>query len=135
MAFIGARSCELHAIAIQDRVFMNGAYTDPRYKAKREQAFIVAINCAQAGGTCFCVSMNTGPKATSGFDLALTEVLRERHHYFLVEVGTGEAARGDVVPSWMLVVPVEQVFDVDGIHIAAHLLSRSNHHVLCRRSF
>jgi len=32
--------------------------------------------------------MNTGPKATSGFDLALTEVLRERHHYFLVEVGT-----------------------------------------------
>ena len=88
MAFIGARSCELHAIAIQDRVFMNGAYTDPRYKAKREQAFTVAINCAQAGGTCFCVSMNTGPKATSGFDLALTEVLREGHHYFLVEVGT-----------------------------------------------
>ena len=38
MAFIGARSCELHAIAIQDRVFMNGAYTDPRYKSKREQA-------------------------------------------------------------------------------------------------
>ena len=88
MAFIGARSCELHAIAIQDRVFMNGAYTDPRYKSRREQAFTVAINCAQAGGTCFCVSMNTGPKATSGFDLALTEVLREGRHYFLVEVGT-----------------------------------------------
>jgi sulfhydrogenase subunit beta (sulfur reductase) len=88
MAFISARSCELHAIAIQDRVFMNGAYTDPRYKAKREQTFTVAINCAQAGGTCFCVSMNTGPKATSGFDLALTEVLREGRHYFLVEVGT-----------------------------------------------
>jgi sulfhydrogenase subunit beta (sulfur reductase) len=88
MAFISARSCELHAIAIQDRVFMNGAYTDPRYKAKREQTFTVAINCAQAGGTCFCVSMNTGPKATSRFDLALTEVLREGRHYFLGEVGT-----------------------------------------------
>jgi sulfhydrogenase subunit beta (sulfur reductase) len=88
MAFIGARSCELHAIAIQDRVFINGTYTDPRYKSKREQAFTVAINCAQAGGTCFCVSMNTGPKATFGFDLALTEVLQEGRHYFLVEVGT-----------------------------------------------
>lgn len=38
MAFIAARSCELHAIAVQVRVFMNGAYTEPRYKSKREQA-------------------------------------------------------------------------------------------------
>ena len=88
MAFIGARSCELHAIAIQDRVFLNGAYTDPRYKSRRGRVFTVAINCGQAGGTCFCVSMDTGPKASFGFDLALTEVLRHGRHYFLVEVGT-----------------------------------------------
>lgn len=88
MAFIGARSCELHAIAVQDRVFINGAYTEPRYKAKREQVFTVAINCSHAGGTCFCVSMKTGPKATFGFDLALTEVLQGEDHYFLVKVGT-----------------------------------------------
>jgi sulfhydrogenase subunit beta (sulfur reductase) len=88
MAFIGARSCELHAIAIQDRVFLNGTYTDPRFKSRRERVFTVAINCAQAGGTCFCVSMNTGPKASAGFDFALTEVLQDGRHYFLVEVGT-----------------------------------------------
>jgi formate hydrogenlyase subunit 6/NADH:ubiquinone oxidoreductase subunit I len=88
MAFIGARSCELNAIAIQDRIFMNGTYVEPRYKARREQLFIVAINCGQAGGTCFCTSMKTGPKATSGFDLALTEVLENGRHYFVVEVGT-----------------------------------------------
>jgi sulfhydrogenase subunit beta (sulfur reductase) len=88
MAFIGARSCELHAIAVQDRVFINGTYTEPRYKSKREQVFTVAINCSHAGGTCFCVSMNTGPKASVGFDLALTEVLQGERHYFIVEVGT-----------------------------------------------
>ncbi len=87
-AFIGVRSCELHAIAIQDRVFLNGKYVDPIYKARREQAFVVAVNCGQAGGTCFCVSMKTGPKATFGFDLALTEILEEKRHYFVVEVGT-----------------------------------------------
>jgi len=27
-AFIGARSCDLHAIAVQDRVFMEGGYVD-----------------------------------------------------------------------------------------------------------
>lgn len=87
-AFIGVRSCELHAIAVQDKVFMNGQYVNPSYKLRRENTFIVAVNCGQAGGTCFCVSMNTGPKVTFGFDLALTEVLENGRHYFVVEIGT-----------------------------------------------
>src|SRR6516164_3125269 len=75
LAFIGVRSCELQAIAIQDRVFLGGRHKDPVYADRREGAFIVAVNCGQAGGTCFCVSMQTGPRAQSGFDLALTELL------------------------------------------------------------
>jgi sulfhydrogenase subunit beta (sulfur reductase) len=91
-AFIGVRSCELHAIAVQDRVFINDKYVDPAYKARREHAFIVAVNCGQAGGTCFCVSMKTGPRATQGFDLALTELLEDGRHEFLVEVGSDRGA-------------------------------------------
>ncbi|PWB83393.1 MAG: sulfite reductase subunit A, partial [Methylocystaceae bacterium] len=87
-AFVGVRSCELHAIAIQDRVFLGGPHVDPHYRARREGAFIVALNCGVAGGTCFCVSMNTGPRATAGFDLALTELLSDDAHLFLVETGT-----------------------------------------------
>jgi len=87
-AFLGVRSCELHAIAIQDKIFTLGEYVDPSYKSRRENVFIVAVNCTQAGGTCFCASMNTGPKVTSGFDVALTEVLDDKGHWFLVEAGT-----------------------------------------------
>ncbi len=87
-AFFGVRSCELNAIAIQDKVFLSGPFIDPLYQRKRTGVFIVAINCSQAGGTCFCESMNTGPRATSGFDLALTEVLNDKRHYFIVEAGT-----------------------------------------------
>jgi ferredoxin len=87
-AFIGVRACELHAIAIQDRVLMGGNYVDPHYRARREDTFIVALNCSVAGGTCFCVSMHTGPKAASGFDLALTELMDGGEHRFLVEPGT-----------------------------------------------
>ncbi len=78
----------MHAIAIQDRVFLGGAHVDPHYRARREGAFIVAVNCGQAGGTCFCASMNTGPKAEAGFDLALTELAVEGGHLYLVEAGT-----------------------------------------------
>ena len=91
-AFIGVRSCELHAMSIQDKVFTGEQYVDPIYKSRRERAFIVAVNCGQAGGTCFCASMQTGPKTTSGFDLTLTEVLQGGRHYFVVEVGTERGA-------------------------------------------
>jgi ferredoxin len=91
-AFVGVRSCELHAIAIQDRVLMEGDYPDPFYRARREGAFIVAVNCTVAGGTCFCVSMETGPKADSGFDLALTEAIEDGRHYFLCEAGSERGA-------------------------------------------
>jgi sulfhydrogenase subunit beta (sulfur reductase) len=87
-ALIGVRSCELHAIQIQDKIFMSGEYVDASYKSRRENLFIVAVNCAQAGGTCFCVSMKTGPKVTSGFDIALTEVTDAKQHFFLAEAGT-----------------------------------------------
>ena len=49
-AFLGARSCDLHAIEIQDRVFLEGPYVDPHYQARREPAFIIAVNCGRGGG-------------------------------------------------------------------------------------
>jgi ferredoxin len=92
-AFIGVRSCELQAMAVQDRVFLQGAHVDPTYQARREQAFIVAVNCAhQDRGTCFCASLGTGPRVTAGFDLVLTEVLRGDDHFFVVEPGTRRGA-------------------------------------------
>ncbi len=92
LALIGVRSCELHALDIQDRVFLNGEKADPFYKKQRENLFIVALNCGVAGGTCFCVSMNTGPRATFGFDLALTEILEGPRHYFVLKPGTERGA-------------------------------------------
>ena len=91
-AFIGVRSCDLHAIAVQDRVFVGGAYVDPTYAAAREGAFIVAVDCSQAGATCFCVSMGTGPRAEAGFDLALTELVGSNRPDFVVRIGSSRGA-------------------------------------------
>jgi ferredoxin len=74
LAVIGVRSCDLHALAIQDRVFLGGPYVDPGYQARRRNLFLVAVNCRRAAATCFCHSMNTGPAVEGGFDLALTEL-------------------------------------------------------------
>ena len=92
-AFIGVRSCELHAIAIQDRVFLGGPAVDRHYQARRQPAFIVAVNCAVAAKTCFCVSMNTGPKVTLPCDLQLTEIIDGDNHHFVCEAGTDGGRR------------------------------------------
>jgi ferredoxin len=91
-AFLGVRACDLHAVAVKDKVFTDREFADPSYIKRRKDIFVAAVNCAKAGGTCFCVSMNTGPRATVGLDLALTEVLEDERHYFVVEVGTEKGA-------------------------------------------
>lgn len=94
-AFIGVRSCEMHAIALQDKLFLSGPYEDPLYRQRREAAFIVAVQCGHASKTCFCESMKTGPEVKEGYDLLLTEILEKDRHYFLV--GAGSARGTDIL--------------------------------------
>ncbi|MFN8411651.1 MAG: hypothetical protein U0Z26_04620, partial [Anaerolineales bacterium] len=83
-AFIGVRGCELAAIQIQDNVFIRPDFTDPIYRARREKAFLLAVNCLHPAGTCFCASMGTGPRIEEGADLILTEL----EDVFLLKIGS-----------------------------------------------
>ena len=91
LAFFGVRACDLQAIAVQDRVFLGGRYVDRDYASRREDAFVVAVNCFEPGGTCFCASMRTGPRAQGGYDIALTEILAGEHR-LLAEAGSERGA-------------------------------------------
>ncbi len=91
-ALIGVRSCDLHAIAIQDRVLVGGSYPDPDYARRRDSVFVVAVHCSDPAATCFCASMGTGPRAPGAYDLALTELVDADGHRFVVEVGTERGA-------------------------------------------
>ena len=121
-AFIGVRACELHAIAIQDKVFLDGQYVDPTYKSLRKNLFLLAVNCGQAGGNCFCASMNTGPKATFGYDIALVELSLDKRHCFLADVGT---MRGVEILSE---VPHQPADDTDKRH-AERILDQTTRHM------
>jgi sulfhydrogenase subunit beta (sulfur reductase) len=90
LAFLGVRACELAAIEVSDHVF--GKAGDPSYAERRRRVLRIAVQCGQAGATCFCVSMGTGPGVRTGHDLALTEVLQGDEHYFVVEVGSAAGA-------------------------------------------
>jgi ferredoxin len=84
IAILGARACDLAGLAIQDHIFLKDTHRDPYYEVRRAGLFLIAVNCTRSLATCFCASMETGPRAKSGFDLALTE----SDEVFLVEAGS-----------------------------------------------
>lgn len=91
-AFLGLRSCDLAAIAIHDTVLTSRVGVDVHYAMRREDSVLIAVTCTDPAGTCFCVSMGTGPVPRDGFDLAITELYADGPHRFVVTAGT---ARGE----------------------------------------
>jgi len=94
IAVIGVRACDLAALRIQDKIFLQGAHPDPYYAARRGGLFLVAVNCSHPAQTCFCASTGDGPSAVDGYDLVLDEL----DEGFLVAAGsdTGAALLDDL---------------------------------------
>lgn len=73
-AVIGVRSCDLAALSMLDQHFLTGKYSDPSYQIRRQNLFIVAVNCSHPSDQCFCASTGDGPHVQGGYDLLLTEL-------------------------------------------------------------
>jgi sulfhydrogenase subunit beta (sulfur reductase) len=74
LAFLDMRACDISALMLFDRIFLEGASRDASFEVMRKDAFIVGLNCLYPGDNCFCLSMGTGPEVKEGFDLAITEL-------------------------------------------------------------
>jgi sulfhydrogenase subunit beta (sulfur reductase) len=79
LAFVGVRACELAAMGIQAKVLGDDF-----------RPFIVAVECTEAGATCFCESMGTGPQVKAGYDIRLVE--QTAPHVFVAHAATERGA-------------------------------------------
>lgn len=83
---VGARACELRALAYLDRVFGREPVADPFYQEHREAQVVVSVDCVEPHATCFCNLVDGRPYATDGFDLNLTPV----EDGYILETGSAE---------------------------------------------
>ena len=89
----GLRPCDAASLELLDKIFLDEAYLDPYYKARRENTTVIALACNDPDPTCFCTSVGGGPGASSGadvvaFDLGselLFEAVTEKGEAFLAE--------------------------------------------------
>lgn len=104
LALFGVRPCDLHAIAIQDRVLGGGEHPDDAYVARRKACFVVVVECQDPAQTCFCTSTESGPgvdgddPASAVADLVLTEVAGRRFVVRALSRAGGELAESLGLP-------------------------------------
>ena len=123
-AFLGVRGCDLAALGVLDRVLAGGSHPDSSYTARRDGVFVVAVNCTEPGGLCFCASMGTGPACGPGYDLAMTERVDGDNVSYLVEVGTEFGAQVLAALPHRLAEPTECAAAADEIAAAATQMGR-----------
>jgi len=71
---VGARGCDLIALGLIDKVQVEGEFTDPFYKVRREKMLILGADCTECGESCFCNLLGQKPWPERGCDLSLAKV-------------------------------------------------------------
>jgi ferredoxin len=91
-AFLGLRPCDVAALERLDRVLLGNGFVEEQYAARRRDTLCIAVNCTVALETCFCASLECGPRAAKGFDIALTELTAEDGTgvQYLAEAGSAQ---------------------------------------------
>ena len=107
-AFVGLRSCELHAVRAMDAILLAGNAYDADYALARRRALMIGVNCREPEDTCYCGAIGAGPRCTAGFDLALTEV----PYGYLAEAGS-EAGQALLLSVTSREATAEEVMAVD----------------------
>jgi sulfhydrogenase subunit beta (sulfur reductase) len=81
---IGHKSCDIHALKIIDKVYIEGEFPDPYYKTARQKHILISTDCLEAGDYCYCTLMNCQPYPKSDYDLNLSKI----DNQYLIAIGT-----------------------------------------------
>lgn len=73
-AIVGIKRCDLKAIEVYDKVFLDSEFVDPFYKKRRETTILISADCPQPEPTCFCNLLGLNPWVDEGADLNVTPV-------------------------------------------------------------
>jgi len=70
----GAKSCDLPALQILDKLFLEGAFEEPFYSERRKKTIIIAEDCSDCLPSCFCVAVGNTPYPENTADLIFSDV-------------------------------------------------------------
>jgi len=69
---VGAKGCDIRAMAVLDKAMINEDFVDPGYFHWRQNTTIISADCTSIAPTCHCNLVDGHPYAEAGFDLNLS---------------------------------------------------------------
>ena len=86
---LGVRPCDAHSFILLDKIFAQGCYLDPYYRARRENTLVISLACDHPRATCFCHAFGRGPADMSGADI----LMRPAGDAYIIEAVTSRGAQ------------------------------------------
>lgn len=91
---LGVKSCDITSFTIMDKVFINDRYTDPYYKARRDNTIVAGYACSKPSEGDFCTSLGISPAHNESCDMFwhdvgdvyLIEVITQRGYELIKDV-------------------------------------------------
>lgn len=71
---VGAKACDLYAMDLVDKVQIEGEFTDPFYKIRREKMIVISADCSECSRSCFCNLLGNRPFPEKGYDLNISKI-------------------------------------------------------------
>ncbi len=84
VTIVGAAACDIESVKSLDVIFLQKEFTDIFYRERRNNTFIITIDCTEPRETCFCTLAGIAPYPKEGFDLNLSKV----EGGFIIEAGS-----------------------------------------------
>lgn len=82
---VGAKSCDLTSLLIQDYVFLQGEI-DEQYNQMRRNNLIISSDCTAFKDVCFCLALEINPYPEQLFDLNISQV----QGGYIAEIASGK---------------------------------------------
>ena len=81
---LGLKACDLNSLQLYDKMFLEGEFTEPFYKRRRQDLLLVGSDCQGPVESCFCTVLGNKPYPEEQFDINLSSI----NAGFIVEVGS-----------------------------------------------
>jgi ferredoxin len=71
---IGARACDICAMKVLDKIFLEQDVKDPFYESRRKNMVLVTTDCVEAKESCFCNLLGEKPYPEQGYDVNFSPI-------------------------------------------------------------
>lgn len=73
-AVLGVKACDLNSLQLYDKMFLEGEFTEPFYKRRRQDLLLISSDCQEPIGSCFCTVLGAKPYPEEYFDINLSAI-------------------------------------------------------------